>query len=156
MGLKDNIYHDTVGDLSLRKLVTVSPDDTVERACALMRQARLGAAIAIDDAGRPVGMFNEKLLIRLLAEQPGAMGEPVRNHMTVNVVTVKKSHSIAKLINIMRQRQYRWVCVVDDKGVAVALTGLRGVMEYVVDHFPRSVKVEPIQSNISIDQREGA
>ncbi len=156
MGLQDNIYEETVADLSLRQLVTIKPTDTVRRACELMKAARLGAAVAVDDAGHPIGMFNEKLLIRLLATTPQSMDDPVSDHMTTNVVTVKTTDSIARLINVMRERQYRWVCVIDPGGKAVSLTGLRGVMEYVVDHFPRSVKVQPINSNLSIEEREGA
>ena len=156
MGLQDNIYTDTVADLSVRQLVKIKPSDTVQQACELMKEARLGAAVAVDEAGHPIGMFNEKLLIRLLATQPDALNTPVSEHMTTNVVTVKTSDSIAKLINIMREHQYRWVCVVDEQGKAVSLTGLRGVMEFVVDHFPRVVKGHPIDSKLSIEEREGA
>jgi hypothetical protein len=49
------------------------------------------------------------------------------------------------------------VSIVDADGRPTALTGLRGVVEYVADYFPRQVKVQPIDgSKVSIKTREGA
>jgi len=76
--------------------------------------------------------------------------------MTRNVISVKQTDTIATLIATMQTRKLRWVTVVDDGGKVVALTGLRGVMEYVVDHHPRSIKSMPIRRKISMTEREGA
>lgn len=156
MTLRENIMTETVVELALRTLVTIKPTDTVRQVCQAMREQKLGAALIVDDAGKPVGMFNEKLLISLLYRKPEGYDEPVSYHMTTNLVCVKQSDKIAELIATMQQRKLRWICVVDDQGKAVALTGLRGVMEYVVEHFPRSVLGHPIRSKLSINEREGA
>lgn len=156
MGLRENLMTEPVTELMMRTLVTARPDTTVEQACAAMRQAKLGALIVVDDAGHPVGMFNEKLLIRLVASDIGQLSDPVEKHMTHNVVCIRESDSIAQLIATMQSRKLRWICVVDDSGKATAITGLRGVMEYVSEHHPRSVKVQPMQAKLAIDQREGA
>jgi len=156
MTLRENILHEPVSSLTLRALVLFSPDRPVREVCQSMRRESLGAALAVDPLGKPIGMFNEKVLIRILAEHPTAMDDPAEQHMTSYVVTVKQSDSIADLIATMQQRRLRWVCVVDEQGKAIALTGLRGVMEYVVDHHPRSIKSMPIRRKISMTEREGA
>ena len=84
------------------------------------------------------------------------MDEPASKHMVREVVTVKQTDPIAVLIATMKQRHLRWVCVVDDEGKAIALTGLRGVMEYMVDHHPLLVKSTPIRRKLSMNEREGA
>lgn len=156
MTLRDSIIQETIADLALRPVVRVHADQTVRQVCEAMSEQRLGAAIITDADGRTQGMFNEKLLISLLARKPEGMDEPVKYHMTSNVVCVKPTDSIATLIATMQGRKLRWVCVVDDQGKATALTGLRGVMEYAVDHFPRSVLSQPIRSKLAIEEREGA
>lgn len=156
MALYDNIRQDTVADLSMRQLLVIKPTDSVRRACHIMREAGLGAAVTVDDEGRPVGMFNEKILIRLLAEGGDVMDTPVVDYLTTYVACVKQSDSIAHLLNEMQTKDFRWVCVTDEAGRAIALTGLRGAMEYIVDHFPRVVKVQSLGSKLSIDEREGA
>ncbi|MBI1372840.1 MAG: CBS domain-containing protein [Phycisphaera sp.] len=156
MGLRENIQHDTIGDLALRKAVVVQPDITIREAIKAMQQAGLGAVIVVDEDGKPVGMYNEKMLPGMLSTNPGAMDRPVRDHMTSYVICLRKSESIATLIATMEKHKLRWVCVVDDAGRPVALTGLRGVVEYLVEYFPYKVKMQPLQSRLAIEQREGA
>ncbi len=156
MGLRENILLEQVCDLATRPLILMDVGEPVHAVLQRMREKELGAAIAVDDAGKPTGMFNEKLLIRIIGQGNGVLDEPVGKHMTPNVICVKESDSIATLIATMQQRKLRWVCVVDDAGKAISLTGLRGAMEYVVEHFPRRVLVEPLQSKLAVDQREGA
>jgi len=156
MGLRENILLERVSDLPLRPLVFMQVDETVRSVLHRMSEGGLGAAITVDADGKPVGMFNEKLLIRLLHENPAAMDQPVGQVMTRNVICVQQGDSIATLIATMQQRKLRWVCVVDETGKATALTGLRGAMEYIVDHFPRRVYVQSTKSKLAVDQREGA
>jgi len=156
MALRDYIKNEPVSTLSLRKLVLFSPQRPVREACDAMQREGLGAALAVDPLGKPIGMFNEKVLIRILSQTPTAMDDPAEQHMVRNVVTVKETDPIAELIATMQGRMLRWVCVVNDEGKAVALTGLRGVMEYVVDHHARSVMGTPIRRKLSMTEREGA
>jgi len=156
MGLSEDVLNDHVSELSLRRLVVAAPQTAVRDVCAMMRDARLGAAMILDDDGQPVGMFNEKLLIRMLHENTAALEEPVENHMTRNLRCVRETDTVAHLITVMQEHKLRWICVVDDTGRATALTGLRGAMEYIVDHFSRHVHTNPLRSRLSMEQREGA
>lgn len=156
MGLRENILSQPVADLAVRELVTAEPDSTVRDAVAAMRQKNLGAVIVVDDAGKPIGMFNEKLLIQLLDAGGDVMDEPVERHMTTNVACVKTSDTIATLIATIHSRGLRWICICDEAGKAVGISGVRGVMEYVSEHHPRCVLVQPLESKLSVDEREGA
>jgi len=42
------LHHTTVGDVMRKRLVTVSPDDTVEQAVALAQSTQVGTLIVID------------------------------------------------------------------------------------------------------------
>ncbi len=156
MSLTEDIWRDRVSQLALRPLVIVPGDAAVRDACALMRDAKLGAAMILDDDGKPLGMFNEKLLIRLLHNNPAGLDEPVRDHMTTNIHCVRETDTIATLIVVMQKYKLRWVCVTDTSGKATALTGLRGSMEYIVEHFSQQVHTNPLRSRLSMEQREGA
>lgn len=156
MGLSQNILTQKVGDLPLRPLILLKDGQTARQVLQQMREREIGAAIAVDAQGKPVGVFNEKLLISLLVNNPAALDEPVVDYMTRNVACVSLNDSVATLIATMQQRMLRWVVVVDADGKAVNLTGLRGAMEFVVEHFPRRVLVQPLKSKLAIDEREGA
>lgn len=156
MGLSQDLLSEHISELALRRLVVAAPQASVRDVCAMMRDARLGAAMILDDDGKPVGMFNEKLLIRMLNENAAALDEPVDRHMTCNLHCVRETDTVAHLIAVMQERKLRWICVVDEAGRAVALTGLNGTMAYIVDHFSRHVHGNPLRSRLSMEQREGA
>ena len=50
----------------------------------------------------------------------------------------------------------RFVCVVDETGRAVALTGQRGVMEYIAGHYPRRIWPSRTACRPYFQTREGA
>ena len=54
-----------------------------------------------------------------------------------------------------RQVRHVTVVVTDDDGRVDALTGQKGLMEYVAEHFPKQVMVQRIGSPV-IQDREGA
>lgn len=156
MALRQEILNESVTALALRPLVRFATKDPVRKVCEAMTESGLGAAIATDEAGKPIGMFNEKLLIRLLNGDPAAMDEPAEGYMTRNLACVSEHDTIATLIATMQSRKLRWVCVCDASGKATALTGLRGVMEYIEEHVPRWVAVQSMDSKLAMDEREGA
>jgi hypothetical protein len=44
---------------------------------------------------------------------------------------------------------------VDRDGKPIGLTGQKGVIEFIVEHFPRQVKVQMMRSKLYMDAREG-
>ncbi len=56
----------------------------------------------------------------------------------------------------MKIKNVRFLCVVDEDRRVVGLTGQKGLMEYVADHFPRQVMVQRIGCTPFLATREGA
>jgi len=48
------------------------------------------------------------------------------------------------------------VVVVDNDGIPIGVVGQRGLMIYLTEKFPRLVKVQPMDSRVALDSREGA
>ncbi len=155
MGLRHNILNDPVSELELRELIAVRPQTKVREALDQMRAKKLGCVVIVDDEGRPLGKFTERLLIKLLLEHPDGLDHPVSEHMASVWASVKKSDPIIKVIDLMRSKKLRFITIIDEDGHAVALTGQKGVMEYIVDHFPRQVKVQRMRTEFFTGQREG-
>jgi CBS domain-containing protein len=156
MGLQENFQKERVSRLGLRKPVTVEPATTMRDALTEMRERELGCAIVVDSGRRPIGIFTESMLIELLPGSGVRYDEPVENYMTREFPTVKVSDPIADVLDIMQRQGIRLLCVVDDQGRVAGLTGQRGLMEYVTDHFPGQVMVQRIGQPPSYCTREGA
>lgn len=154
MGLQQDILNQPVSELELRKLITVSPDATTRQAVAMMREKQLGCVVAIDAQGKPLGKFTERQLTKLLLDSPGGLDQPVSRHLAKDWACVTDADSISKVIDNMQSRKLRFVVICDPQGKAVALTGQRGVMEYIADHFPRQVKVQRMKSDFFKGERD--
>lgn len=156
MGLRQDLSSQPVSELPLRELICVVRGAAVREAVGLMRRKGLGCVVVVDDDQRPLGKFTERILIKLLIQGDSALDDPVSQHMASVWKTVRLSDKIEKVMDAMQEKGLRFVVVVDDQGKACALTGQRGLMEYIADHFPRAVKVQAIGSRVAMDEREGA
>lgn len=156
MSLRQNILNEPVSRLPLRDLIAVEPTTTVRRAITMMRDKKLGCVIVVDGAGKPVGKFSERQLTRLLLNDPDGLERPVGECMAQDWRCVTLTDPIARVIELMKEADLRFVCVVDQNGRAVALTGQRGVMEYIAEHFPRQVLASRVSNRPYLEQREGA
>jgi len=156
MRLTHDILNVPVSELDRRELIAVRPTTTIRECLRRMRDKGLGCAFIVDHEGKPTRKFSEKQLMPLLAQGEAIMTQSVEPHGDDRFHTVTLQDPISKVIGSLTSGDQRYVCVVDDKGRAIALTGQRGVMEYLADHFPRSVKVLLMESKLYMDQREGA
>lgn len=156
MGLFENIKNEPVSRLDVRQPVLVQPTDTVRKAIAEMHQAGLGCAIVIDTDRKPVGMLTESIVVQLIAKGVDYLDDAVLQHMADRFAWVASTDPVAQVLESMQIKNVRFLCVVDQSGCVTGLTGQKGLMEYVADHFPNQVMVQRIGREARIHQREGA
>jgi CBS domain-containing protein len=156
MGLYENIRSEPVSRLALREPVVVGRDATVRDAVTRMREQKLGCVIVDDDERKPVGLFAESKLTRLLSETPAAIYDPILEHLDPQWPTVESSAPISCVLSALELANVRFLIVVDGQGRLAGLTGQKGLMEYVAEHFPRQVTVQRIGGKPYPAEREGA
>ena len=141
MGLCENIEHHLVRDLPLRKALVVDPSASVRNAIERMTHNRLGCVVVVSSKGKLLGTFTEGKVVHLLARSPAFLDDPVRDHLSETWISVKTSEPIFLLVYAMMKRRPRFACVTDDAGRVVGLTGQRGILEYIAEHFPKQVQL---------------
>jgi CBS domain-containing protein len=157
MGLAENLRTEHVGDLPLREAVKVAPENSVAEVIARMREKQLGCAIVVDGDDKPLGIFTERMVIKLLLEHPLDFGSlPVGEHLERDCSILPRTDPLIQVVAAISEHAARFVCVVDESGRVVGLTGQKGVSEYMADHFPKQVMVQKIGGKPGMDQREGA
>jgi CBS domain-containing protein len=117
-----------VSDLVRRPPVTAAINTTVRDAVRAMYENSVGSVVVVDDAGRPIGIFTERDLLRLVA-QGFPLDSPIGSVMTRDVVVVKGSDSILKAAMVMSERRIRHLPVVDDEGRLVGVISIRDVVD---------------------------
>lgn len=94
------------------QVATLLPTDTVARAVALLAGRRIGAVVIEDRWQKLAGIFSERDLVRLLAQDgPAVLDRPLRDVMTHNVITCRLEDRIDDVLRLMTLDKVRHVPV---------------------------------------------
>ncbi|HTK35020.1 MAG TPA: CBS domain-containing protein [Caulobacteraceae bacterium] len=99
----------TKGDL----VFTVSPNETVQAAAALLHSRRVGALVVLDPSDSVVGIVSERDLVRVVAQEGlGGLTQPISACMTPDVLFAQPEESVDDLLARMTDRRVRHLPVV--------------------------------------------
>jgi predicted transcriptional regulator len=73
-----------------------------------------------------------------------------------NYISVNVDEPILRVWEAVQAAAARYVCVTDDDGKVIGITGQRGLAEYLTDCFAQQVTVQRLGSTPWMQQREGA
>lgn len=149
-----NLETETVDQAHLSPAVCVESSATVRDVVQLLQQKVTGAAV-ICEQQKPVGIFTERDFLNLLSSG-GNLGQPITQVMVKNPQTLTKSDSIGKAIEAMSAGSFRRMPIVDRDGKLVGLLKVSGILNYLVDHFPKVVYTLPPDPHYKPNDREGA
>ncbi|MEB2836662.1 MAG: CBS domain-containing protein [Desulfurococcales archaeon] len=118
----------SVADAMSRWVVAVRSGDSIREAAKAMHEAGVGSVMVLDEAGRLVGVFTERDLVRAVAE--GApLDAPVDEYMTREVASVRPGTPILEAGDLMIRLGVRHLPVLDDDGRLVGVISLRDVCQ---------------------------
>ncbi|MCW3475050.1 CBS domain-containing protein [Limobrevibacterium gyesilva] len=97
-----------------RTPVTQPGSATVQEACRLMHEHRIGAILVVDEHGRLEGIFTGRDVVRLLAEGHSPLHTHLRTVMTRNPDHIHPRHTAIEALRLMHDGGFRHVPVVDE------------------------------------------
>jgi len=98
-----------------RKVITIEPERTLGEAVRLLDERKIGAVVVGDADHAVLGIISERDIVRALAKSgAAALDEPVSRHMTGKVVTCTGRSTISELMELMTDRKFRHVPIVED------------------------------------------
>jgi CBS domain-containing protein len=143
-----------VGDLKLTPCPILSPNATVAEAAVAMRRQSHGSAM-VCTAGKVVGIFTERDLMRVIASGKGLDG-PLSQVMTANPKTVTEAETLFEVARSMDQGGYRRLPVVDSTGRPSAIVDVKSLVHFLVEHFPAAIYNQASHEQLTAKDREGA
>jgi CBS domain-containing protein len=103
---------------------TVGPQATVMQAATLMNEYKIGALV-VTDAGRIVGMFTERdVLRRVVGEHRDPLTTLVAHVMTTEVLCCTPRTLLEEARTVMKERRVRHLPVADDDGRLLGLISI--------------------------------
>ncbi|MCA9235265.1 MAG: CBS domain-containing protein [Planctomycetales bacterium] len=140
----------------------VAPDATIATVLQLMKTQRSGNVLVCEDGpggGGPecqvLGIFTERDAMKCMAEGADLAG-PVSGVMTADPTVVGAKTTVGEAIELMAQHGFRHLPIVDASGAPTGVAAVRGIVHYLVDHFPNTIYTLPPDPGKSPQSREGA
>lgn len=111
----------------VKKLITVSPDDTVEKVIAVLRKNKITAVPVVDKAGALQGFFSMKILLKNLIPVSVVMNDGVQMDIKVSAAPgVAKRLMKVKPLPVSEIMERKYVSVIPDapiwEGVSVLIS----------------------------------
>ncbi len=155
-----SLQSETIRSVYPEDPVAVEPDTPIEDVLRLM-QAERATAVLVCEGDQLAGLFTERDSLRLAAEKAD-LQRPISEVMSQQLVTVTENDTVGEVIHRMADGGYRHLPIVSaiHSGEATGMIDVRGVMRYLVEHFPSTIynlpPTRPTGGERSAAQREGA
>ena len=120
-----------IADVMSLRVLTVTPDATVQLAIARMLEENVGS-VAVCEGNHLVGIFTERDVLRLAGENSELQVLRIGDVMTRRVLTVSPDDDILAAGALMAERRIRHLPVVQD-GMVMGIVGLRDVTRSLLE-----------------------
>jgi CBS domain-containing protein len=116
------------------KLISITPEQSVKEAVALLDRYNIGALVVLDENGVLTGIFSERDVVRQLIHQNDLLSQPVRNLMTAEVVTCMPQDDLMSVASVMTERRFRHLPVLDN-GELLGIISIGDVLKAQRDYY---------------------
>ena len=115
-------------------VLSLSPDDCVGQAVALLADKRIGA-VPVIAGGAVVGIFSERDVVYCLASHgAAALDRPLAEVMTQPVQSVAPGEPVIGALSLMTRRRIRHLPVVDGEAI-VGFVSIGDLVKYRIDRI---------------------
>lgn len=108
-----------------KKVFVAMPDDPLVNVADFMRRNSIGSIAVINTEGKLVGILTERDIVRAVSE--GRLDAKVKDYMTSEVIGVKKETSEWEAAEVMLERGFRHLPVIDDNNKVIGIVSIRDI-----------------------------
>ena len=117
------------------EVATIAPEDSVADALAMLKQHGVGALVVSPDGAQVAGILSERDIVRRLADAGAeALAHVVSELMVTEVFTCDRTAHVDQLMNLMTERRFRHVPVVENDAL-VGIISIGDVVKCRVDEL---------------------
>jgi CBS domain-containing protein len=129
-------------------VITIGPRQTIREAIALLAAHKIGALIAIDEQGKPVGILSERDIVRAAVGNEQVFSQKVGDLMTTKVTIGSPQDALRPVVHTMTEKRFRHLPIMDqDKLVGILSIG--DVVKAQRDEYEG--EVETLETYIAAD-----
>lgn len=127
-----------IDEVGLRPAVRTPPETSLAEVYSLLEASPHGAVL-ICEGEKVCGIFTERDVLYRTALEGLDPDTPIGELMTPDPVGLEPSDRVAEAVQVMTERGYRHVVLMDEEGNYAGLLASRNVLRFIADHFPEAV-----------------
>ena len=116
-----------IGPLTTRAVLTIDEGDSLRDAAVSMVERGVGSAVVVA-GGKPVGIVTDRDVMRAYAQGADGSQREVAHFLSRRLLTAPATMSVREAAQIMRDRGFRHLVVVDDTGSLVGVFSMRDLV----------------------------
>lgn len=106
-------------------VATINSESNIAHLVDVLKKHNIGAVVVSDDGRRILGIISERDIVRALAAHTGEVSSlKVSDLMTKDVYTCTQDDTVDGLMQVMTDRKFRHVPVVDEDGALIAVVSI--------------------------------
>lgn len=129
-------------------VVTIRPEQTLKEAATLLGLHNIGALIAVDANGRPVGILSERDIVRELARTDDISSLPVSRIMTRGLVTGTPQDDLHAVLRTMTEKRFRHLPITED-GKLVGIISIGDMVKAQLSEYQG--EIDTLESRVAGD-----
>ncbi|HYF62854.1 MAG TPA: CBS domain-containing protein [Herpetosiphonaceae bacterium] len=126
-------------------MISISPEQTLKEAIGVLAQHNIGALLVLDADKSMVGILSERDIIRHIARDEQALGQPIASIMTSNVITGRPQDDVQSVMATMTERRFRHLPIMDGDAL-IGIISIGDVVKAQMDDFQG--KIDTLQTQI--------
>ncbi len=115
-------------------VITIGPEQTIREAIALLAEHNIGALVAVDEGGQPVGILSERDIVRAAVKNEQVFSQTVRDLMTINVIHGVPQDALRPVLHTMTEKRFRHLPIMD-QGKLVGIVSIGDVVKAQRDEY---------------------
>jgi len=147
----------TIGAIRTREVVTVRRDTSVAEAARLMRNGHVGDVVIVDDLdGRqvPCGIVTDRdIVVGVVAKGLDADSVSVGEIMAPDLATGRERDSVARTIDVMREKGVRRLPIVDARGGLIGIVSLDDLFAFLAMEMAALARVSGRERHVEVQVR---
>ena len=109
-------------------VITITPDQEIRQAVAVLAEKNIGALVVVDPAGQPIGILSERDIIRQAAVDEDLFSLKVADLMTAQLITGLPNDDTFSIAHIMTENRFRHMPILEE-GKLVGIVSLGDIMK---------------------------
>ena len=127
-------------DAKGREVATMSGDQTLQEAAAMLSDMKIGAIVVTAASGKILGILSERDIVRAVAKSgAGALSATVTSTMTSKVKTCSEESSINDVMELMTAGRFRHLPVEKD-GLLAGIVSIGDVVKRRIEDVVREAE----------------